>query len=125
MLGGCLLTISEEFTHKFTQTTKGWDPTELMEGSDESDEDMMDADTGFDLDSDDKGWWVVAKVLRMASSYLMDKATNKPPEAPNKVNTTTKNKCNNTHNNQAGWEFLLLLVHSWLFWLSLFDFVCA
>jgi hypothetical protein len=59
MLRGCL-TISEEFTHEFIQTTKGWDPTELMEASDESDYDMMDADSdsGYDSDSDDEGWWV-------------------------------------------------------------------
>jgi hypothetical protein len=36
ILRGCL-TISEEFAHEFFLTTKGWDPSELQEGSDDED----------------------------------------------------------------------------------------
>jgi hypothetical protein len=43
ILRGCL-TISEEFAQEFIQTTKGWDPSELQEDSED--------------DSDDEDWWV-------------------------------------------------------------------
>lgn len=50
ILRGCL-TISEEFANEFIQTTKGWDPSELMEDTDSDEENSSDDDM-------DEGWWV-------------------------------------------------------------------
>jgi hypothetical protein len=54
ILRGCL-TISEEFATEFIQTTKGWDPSELME-----DDSTTDSEEGNNSDNDDmdEGWWV-------------------------------------------------------------------
>jgi hypothetical protein len=47
--GGCL-TISKELTHKFIQTMKGWDPSDLKEDDSDDDSDYEDCWVDYQRD---------------------------------------------------------------------------